>query len=210
MGMRLFVLLGAACVAQATTIVSVTGPQTFGAAAGQQQFVTAGFTTGQNYANVSISAVIGGLAAQSVTAYLTTQIGPGTTQAANEVATAVIPLPGPGGILTPIFTGLALPAGSYYLTLADNTFTAGAWYSTNAPVVATAPGSSAGFDGYYITNYPMVGLPAYAPAATYAALTESLLYQVETTQVPEPSTAGLMLLTGAALAVRGFGRRRVR
>ena len=206
-----------ALAAHATPIVSVTGVPTGAAAAGQQQILSAGFTLGQNYAGVSISAEIGGITTQSVTAYLTTQIGPGTT-VANEIASTTIGLPGPGPVLTPIFTGLNLAAGSYYLTLFHPTDTGGSWYHSSAATVGTAPGSSHDFDGYYITNYPGVALPAYAPSATFVPLmsfanppqNSDFLYLVETAEIPEPTTsalAGIALLALATLR-RARGTRR--
>ncbi len=203
----ILVLVCAGWAAHAAIIVSVSGAPTGTAAAGQQQISTAGFTTGQDYSNVSISAVIGGVTTHSVTAYLTTQIGPGTT-GGDEIATTTIGLPGPGPNLTPIFAGLSLPAGTYYLTLFHETDTGASWYHSSAAVVSTAAGSSHDFDGYYITNFPMVPLPAYAPAATFAPLmsfddpplNSDFLYLVETSEIPEPSTAALVAIAVVGLA----------
>jgi hypothetical protein len=208
------VVVCAVSTAYAATIVSVGGVPDFAAATGQQQAVTAGFTTGQDYSNVSISAELGGITTQNVTAYLTTQIGPGTTAAMHEIATTTIGLPGLGPVLTPIFTGLSLGAGTYYLTLFHPTDTGGSWYTSDAAVITTAAGSSHDFDGRYITNFPMVVLPAYAPAATFSELmtfddppqNRDLLYVVETVAIiPEPSTA---VLAAAALAALAILRRR--
>ena len=191
----------------AATIVSVSGPIDFTGAIGSSQAMTVGFTTGQAYNSVTISALISGLAGQTVDAYLTTSIGAGTT-VADEVASGVINLPGFNpGVLTPVFAGLNLAPGSYYLTLFNPDNNSGGWSSTETPTVFDVPGSSYDFSGYFITN--AVPLP-YPPGATFVDLStqdgRTLIFSVDTVSVPEPGT----WLVGVGLALLALGRWRRR
>ncbi|MBC7927731.1 MAG: hypothetical protein H7039_18960 [Bryobacteraceae bacterium] len=201
----LLLLLG--CVAaHSATIVSVGGPVSFVGSVGSNQSLTAGFTTGQAYENVQISALLSGIAGQTFNAYLTTSIGPGTT-VADQVAFTTAAFTG-FSMDTVVFTGLSLTANTYYLTLFNPENTNGAWSSTNAPVVTAAPGSSHAFSGYFITNDSP--LP-YPPAADFANLLEesgrTLIYTVQTVApVPEASTLGMTVLAGISLFA--FARRR--
>lgn len=190
---RGFVFLAVALAAQSATIVSVSGPVNFSGSVGSNQAQTAGFTTSQTYTNLTISAFLSGPAAQTYNAYLTTAIGPGTT-VASQVATLSQNFPGfsPASV-TPIFTGLTLAPNTYYLTIFNPATTNGAWSSTNAPVVVTAPGAANTFSGYFITNdQPLL----YPPAAGFANLNsqaQTLLYTVATLEIPEPSTLCLVI-----------------
>ncbi|MEP7367617.1 MAG: hypothetical protein ABI972_30530, partial [Acidobacteriota bacterium] len=189
MYLRLFFLCTAALAAQAATIVSVTGPADFGGSIGTNQAQTLGFTLGQAYNNLTISAFIAGPAAETFDAYLTTSIGAGTT-VADEITSTTLNFPGFNpGVYTPIFSGLNLLAGTYYLTLFNPTGS-GTLYSTESPVFDTAPGSSHAFSGYFITNDNP--LP-YPPSADFVDLEvqagRTMLYSVN--QVPEPASFGL-------------------
>ncbi len=203
---RLLLVVLAPLAAMALPVVSVEGPVSFTGSFGTNQALTVGFSTVQDYANVRISAEINGLTTSQYTAYLTTDIGPGTT-VADEFASTTQNLPGFGIPLTPIFTGLTLPAGTYYLTLFNSMDTSGGWSSTGAPVISTAPGASHNFSGYFITNDNP--LP-YPPAAAYVDLLEeagrTLIYRVEA--VPEPGTIGMvgLALAGAIAAMRRRSR----
>ena len=196
--MKALVLLFGCLVAHGATVVSVSGPVNFGGSIGNNQAQTAGFTTGQAYADLQISALLNGPATQTFNAYLTTSIGPGTT-VADQVAFATVNFLGGGATMTTVFTGLSLPADQYFLTLFNPANTNGGWYSTGAPVVTAAPGSSHNFSGYFITNDSP--LP-YPPAASFVNGVENgnhtLIYDVVTTPVPEPGTA---LLTAAGILI---------
>lgn len=191
----------------AATLVSVTGPEGGGVQAGANQAITAGFTLGQNYSNVSISAYVRGFAGEPVNAFLTDQIGPGTTQGTNEVATTSFQAPSMAAFTT-IFTGLNLNAGTYYLTLYSADYTSSSAYASDAPVFTTAPGSSFVFSGYAITEGQ---LGNYAPAFNYADFANTdraILFLVETVdgaEVPEPAAYALV---GVGLLVLARVRRR--
>jgi len=189
--LRSVLFLMAAGVPQAATVVSVDGPVAHTASFGTNQILTAGFTPGQDYSNVIISALINGRVAETYTAYLTTAIGPLAT-VADEVTSVTQNLPGPAA-LTPIFTGLDLSAGvTYYFTLFNPTGSGG-WSSTEAPVTTEAPGSSHELSGYFIIVEPRP--PGYPPSADFTDLLEvsdrTFIYTVETAEVPEPGTFAL-------------------
>jgi len=117
--------------------------------------------------NITISAYISSGA--QVTAYLTTQIGPGTT-VSNEVRS--ITLTGASDSTnqpTVIFSGLTLSAGNYYLTVTSTATTPAAntprWYEVDTapgPYVTNVAGGATGlFEG--ATNTPA----GYPPASTF-------------------------------------------
>jgi len=128
-----------------------------------------------------------GVNTQTLTAYLTTQIG-STTTTANEIARATVAFPGWNN-----FTNVALlnipnlPAGTYYLTLianGDSNCTAqtncspGAWAGTSMPSVAAASGVTPN-GSYYTPSNPGPGIAAYPPASSLNALiTQSFLFNV--------------------------------
>jgi hypothetical protein len=207
---KLLVFILAAVAANAATIVGVSGPVDFsGSIAQDVQVITVGFTTGQAYNDVSFSAYIRGPVAESYTAYLTTAIGPGTT-VANQVASITGNLPGanPGG-LTTIFTGLNLPADTYYVTIYQTASGGGSWSSTETPLTTALPGSFHTFSGYFITNGAAV---VYAPASPFVDLEANtgrrLLYSLDTSTVPEPGT--WMSGVGVVLIALAYRRRMAR
>ena len=106
-------LLAASIVSADTTIVSQTG--TNSSQIGTLTY--ASWTQTSPFSGVSIAAVLRSAGGTGTgTAYLTTQIGPGTTTA-QEVATAPISITNTTPTLTTIFSGLALNAGTYYLVI---------------------------------------------------------------------------------------------
>ena len=106
---------------------------------------------------------------QIATAYLVTSIGPGTT-VANQVATATItvsPYAGPS-VNYVVFSGIDLPAGSYYLVIDTGSNGIG-WSGDNAGagVLSEVPGytylGSYGLDGYGQSGYE----PGYPASPLY-------------------------------------------
>lgn len=208
MAIRTFLLLCVSLTAHAATIVSVSGPINFTGSIGSNQAQTAGWSATQDYSNVVVSALISGPAAGTFTAFLTTSIGPGTT-GADEVAQITMNFPGFNpGTLTPIFTGINLPGDTYYLTLFNSENTNGGWSSTETPAIVADIGAAHLFSGFFITNENP--LP-YPPAADFADLSSqdgrTLIYSVETSEIPEPATAyaGVLVLLGVLAArIRGW------
>lgn len=150
------------------------------------------------YNNVSISAELDGNGtAINGTAYLMTQVGPGTTTA-NQIASAgfaVSALPfGPD--LTTLFTGLTLGPGTYYLVI---TASGGGWEISDASAATiTAPGVAL-VDGNY-TTYPNNVDEPYPPDDMFSSApeTNNLEFIVAT---PEPSVSILLGLGLVGLTI---------
>jgi hypothetical protein len=188
-----------ACLNAQVTIVQRAGPQT-------SDYVivdhgqTLGVTWTQNgvFAGVAIFATIS-LGPDAGFAYLTNQIGPGTT-AANEIASAPFTFPATA-IETLLLTGLTLGPGTYYLTLTATNGGSAGWWGTNAQTVTTAPGATLSSD--YDTFTPAT----YPPATNFnTTATTNLLFKVTGTPVPEPSTLAALLTGIGLIAVGRFKR----
>jgi hypothetical protein len=176
-------------VAQPTTITSVTTADFLGGfyvseatacgAGGCGASVAFSFTLNQGYAGVTINASIYGstfLGPTTGTIYLTNAIGAAAT-AANVISTRpanTLPLdtqcaaPDPKyGCAPPIplFTGLQLPAGTYYVILADASGSIDAWRA-HAPVVLRTAGGSPAND--VLLAFPVNA--TFPPASTFGVL----------------------------------------
>jgi hypothetical protein len=140
------------------------------------------FTTTTAYSNVTIAANLFGLATGQVTAYLSNSVGPG----ANAFATsAPVTVPSAQTNLT-LFSGLTLPAGTYYLVLTSNMAcgnTAIGWsYATGTPTVG--PGVTLGAEG---DASPFIGSPnASNPVATTFVTNPTLSLSVQVTAASAP------------------------
>lgn len=141
------------------TVISVSSTNDFGCLviySGQGYRV--GWTQADTYGTVSVSAKLnsGGAAGQTGRAYLTTQIGPGTS-VANEIASTNFTFPlQPANLM--LFSGLHLPPGTYYLSIiGDSTTWGSCWVSGSATNVdtGTAVTSLGGFGaaGGVVSNY---------------------------------------------------------
>jgi hypothetical protein len=146
---------------------------------------------------------------------LLNSIGPGTTEAANEIGDAVIQVSGPGQHWVTPFNGFNLGPGTYYLLYyvashAFNDYVGLALDTTPANLPVLGPG---------ITVLPSMNedpfdKAAYRPASPYLPLTgTSFLVNItgtpvgEPTPVPEPSTMGVMAAVAVAFGVRQVRRR---
>lgn len=147
-----------------TVILSVSGPAANNALGiFPTDAIAVSFTVGQSYSNVTISAdLIGNFTG---TVYLTNQIGPRTTAAANEIAAAIFTSSNPGitlvGTLQPVLTGVTLQPGTYYLvfTGAQVSGFAQGIQNTLSPTITADVGASQ--DGFvYYTNSPSGYIPA--------------------------------------------------
>ena len=195
----------------AATIAAVDSPQSYqrglvGAGIGTFSF---GWSQLDTYENVVIRVDIqenvdvvqfGG----SIAAFLTDQVGAGTTQAANELApSATVPFgPGHSGLLT-IFSGLTLGPGNYYVTVTGDS---GLAYlgETGLPSPTLAP--NVAILGYGIDCCSVLGyLPAQPADWTNSAwnfeVTGDLVTETNG-QVPEPSSVALVAGGLAAFALR--------
>ncbi len=184
----------------AVTIISVTGPPdgAYGFGTNASQAVGASWTQSDPFANVSINAVLEAIFENTTgTAYLTNQIGAGTT-AANEIASAPFVFP-VSRADTNLFSGLTLPAGTYYLVL--STASNGFWDFTNTQTVTTAPGVS------FNSDYVSTSTNAYPPANNFNSTNAGFLFSVTGTSVPEPPIMSILLISGLILSGLAFQRR---
>jgi hypothetical protein len=197
----------------ASTIVSVTGVNAGGFLLSGIQVVGASWTQTNNYTDVAISAVLNGITTDTVTAYLTTQIGPGTTTA-SEVARTTASLPGVflQGVM--LFQIPLLSSGTYYLTLSDAGNSFDSWGDTATGLIAVDSGVTRNSD-YAFTNFGGNPPAAYAPATPFLIQSSApgapiLEYQVTGTAVPEPGTASLFGMVAVGLVVWKRGALRLR
>ncbi len=130
-------------------------------------------------------------------AYLTTKLGPGTTEAAHEIDEAVLAVSGNGPHDVEAVNGLTLGPGTYYVTYfrashGFNDFAAAAW-NTNNTAPQVGPGVT--FLGSRVEDLDAL----YPPASSWVGFADPLfLASITGTQVPEPS-AGALVAAAAAL-----------
>ena len=198
----ILLLLLTSFAVQANNIISVTGPTpnsqyTFPVTS-TDPALGVSWTSTTAFNNVTISLSLGSSGTASATAYLTTQIGPGTT-VADEVASTMFTFPLSDTSSFTIFTGLTLPGGTYYLTLGGLTsgaVGAGLWDGTPSPNVATDSGVTRNAD-----NYPFARSASYLPANISGNTTLNLKFSVVETAVPEPTTTLMFILGGCFLVL---------
>lgn len=189
-------LCAAAAPINATTIVSVTGP-----ADGQQtvllaQIIGSSWSQTANYVDVNIVAQTGGDCGLSGRGpcgamYLTNAIGPSATPS-NVIASTSLQTFRSSGLNT-IFTGLTLPANTYYLLLFNgSTETEPYWATSSAPILATDTGVSP--TGSFITASGGSDY-LFPPGSAVTSLNANLEYTVTGTPaaIPEPSSRGLAI-----------------
>ncbi len=195
----------------AATIAAVNPPLSYqrvllGAGIGTYSF---GWNQLDTYENVVIRVDIQELVDQvrfggSIAAFLTDQVGDGTTQAANELAPdTIVPFgPGHSGLLT-VFSGLTLGPGDYYVTITGDT---GLAYigETGTPSPTLAPNVT--ILGYGLDCCSVLGyLPAQPAEWTNSAWTFEVTGDLVTEtngEVPEPSSMALVAGGLAAIALR--------
>ncbi len=152
-------------------------------------------------------------AGASITAYLMDQIGPGTTTA-NQIASVTF-TPTTVFETDTLFSGLNLPAGSYYVVVTGNSSNNQGWaYNNSSDTLQEGPTITSAYTGVVnvIAGNSHGTENAYAPASTFYNTTsqitsygQSLL--VSTSAAPEPAS---LALVGASLVEIGVCRRRWR
>jgi hypothetical protein len=161
-----------------------------------------------SFSNVKISIELDGDLGATGVAYLTKQIGFGTTTA-NQIASTSFAFPSTSS-LVPVMSGVNLGAGTYYLVIRETAIgTSGdaVWLGTASPSVDTAANINA--NGEYWNSGTF---SSYAPASAFSRdSTTTYDYTVESVPVPEPSVTWLVLLGGGvmiwrrrSLALMGF------
>lgn len=188
------------------------------------QFEAAGFTTAGAYTNVSVSVIVGcvycsELESVSISAYLTTAIGP-TETIADQIATSTIAVPG-GQFVDAAFSGLSLGPGTYYLTLAVPTpqTNIAYWFgSQNGTTITTDSGVT--FDGDNFADYFFPGIldsidQANPPASSFTFFGQpvdaGLSFDVSgerASLTPEPSS--LLLLASGLAGLAGMVKHKLR
>jgi len=187
-----------------STLISVSGPpdtthQYEGGLAVGGDLLGVSWTTTSAFSNVNISIALDGNSGATGTAYLTTKIGPGTT-IANQIASTSFAFPSIS-TLAPVFTGLNLGAGTYYLLVrqtANGVNGNGVWEGTPSPNLTLAPNVTANGE-YWSYN----SVQSFAPASSFSeGFTTYFEYRVTGLPVPEPSTACLILFGGGVAVWR--------
>ena len=162
-----------------------------------------------SYSNVGIFAnIFSGGASASGTAYLMNMIGSGASAANEVVAPVSFSVTGNPGtnVMTTIFSGLTLAAGTYYLILDPNVGSVVAWNLAGTPLVVEDTGVTGGL------SEAATAPNAFPPASTFQGNGNNFIYEVTGTPgtgstVPEPSTWAMLLMGVAALTLSSGGRR---
>jgi hypothetical protein len=170
---------------------------------------TAAFSISGNYTNVALEAVISGWPS-TLDAYLTDQVGAGTTLA-NEIAVGSVVAGNPAGHIghpngfTTVFSNLTLGPGTYYFSLTSDTDDAN-WYDRVSPIITEAAGAQ--HLGTYSND---LQLGQYAPAYVAPNLYNppgGLLYRVTGDAVAVPEPGGWLLLSSGVAVILSLRRRR--
>jgi len=172
------------------------------------------FSLTSSFDDVSISANLANAYnfGSTGTAFLTTQIGAGTTTA-NQIASATFSPAYSGSnaftSVTPttLFSNLTLTAGTYYLVLSSNSsIDTLSWEGGSSVTTTTAPGVSIGAtdltDNFHTTS-------SYIPADSFSPYQNVIfdgeptnyLYTVTGVAAPEPNSVMLMLASLAGLGL---------
>jgi len=199
--LAIVLILAAALPAAADTIVSVTGTNAFG----ETNLNYVSWTQTGGFSNVSIAAdLFVSSGTVPTNAYLTTQVGAGTT-VAQQVAATSLSISNTVPALTTLFTGLTLNPGTYYLVINPTGPNAGnlEWQALNNPaVVVTANGVTLNPQGAFFGV-----VPAYPPSAAFGGKGNRFAFSVAGTLgifgVPALST-GAMVVTGVLLLLSGL------
>jgi hypothetical protein len=200
---------------QANTIISTSGQAGISTLISSRRAVWVSWTASQSYSDVSISVFIDSSfpgETPSATAYLTTQIGPGTTALGHEIASAmftvpsVLPvcLPGICGATVTVLSGLTLGPGTYFLTLGSDAPTSPVvgWFPiigsfstvSDSGVTLSSVVGTTGFSG------PVVGYPPGNLFEVNNFFGLAQIFEVTGTPVPVPEPgAGYLVGLGVAM-----------
>jgi hypothetical protein len=193
---RLFLLVIAlAHVSNCGTIVSVSGPLIGGYyPLSSSQVAASSWSSPRLYSDVVIGALLTNGAGQEGIAYLMTQIGVGTTTA-SEIARASFSFPSAISTVT-LFSGLTLPAGTYYLVLASSGTQGGGWRDAyDCGSICSYPAPTVVVDAGVTRNTdllaPSGSVNTYPPASGFQAgngIHGDPFLQYSVATVPEPAT----------------------
>lgn len=203
----LAVILASALSVNAAPIITPVGQANFRSLVFDSQFNVVSWTLTGSWTNVAIAASLtSSTAGRTGSAYLTNQIGPGTT-IANQIATTGFTFAQVGNAFdvsyVNLLSGLTLGPGTYYLVLASaNTVSDSGISGGSGVTYSTAAGVSVG--PMQLSNIVNAGFP---PASTGISTSTvgNRFFTVNGDPVPEPSTVFLFgggLLAFAALRLR--------
>ncbi len=207
----------------AVTVVNTTAGTSLGAGAtgGRTGTQTSGvvevasWTQASAYSNVTIAAALAttDLGFNSITAYLTTKTGPGTTSA-DLVASATVTIPGAGTglpVLTTLFSNLTLTPGTYYLMISGDssqTQFVQSWYYFDSSTPVVASGVTLGSDQFADGLLHPGTVSVYIPASTLTNRSGRNVYTVTGDLIQPPqitkSFGALELPLGATTSL-SFG-----
>jgi hypothetical protein len=197
--------------ARAGVVVEVNGASTgsLGISQGSQAGATT-FTTGMDYVNVHIFAMVGFGPATGDLAFLTTSLGAGTT-AGDQVAAGTFSVPtvgAPSG-MTDVLDLPSLSAGTYFLSIFGGPAGTFGWDNTSSPSTTLDTGASVGLS--YFSLNPTAGYLPGSPFTPNTVFQTNPIFEFEVTgtvaESPEPAAFTLFGLGAAALAVLRRRRR---
>lgn len=193
-----------------SVIISVTAPPGLSTLIDSSSVVSTSWSESQAYSDVAISVLVdSAIVGQtpSADAFLTTNIGPGTT-ATDEIShtrfTVPVQLPvcSPNscGAVVTLFSGLNLGPGDYFLTIAPDAMSSGVvgWFPALNPTVVEGAGVSEG------TSFLAAGAAFYPPASAFGDYQYAMNFTVTgaaTSPIPEPATAPMIGLGALVLLV---------
>jgi hypothetical protein len=190
----------------AGTILDVAGPNNWPISPaanepGNHIYLVALWTQTIEYSNVDIAFRGNGVSSIATgTAYLTTRMGSGTT-AADQVALRSFNAPGAPSSWISLFSGLTLPANSYYLMIFADPGSVIAWDATSPDTATTTLGAGVTLTPSFLYHGSVIS-GAYAP---YPPATDGFGFQdnllINVTSIPEPSTLAFMAGALAALVL---------
>jgi hypothetical protein len=201
-------LLNSASFLSANTIISVTGPVVGGGAILASQSLGSSWTQSTGYSNVVVSALLSedtfclvDCPAITLTAYLTTRIGPGTT-AADEITHDTVAVSGGSYADRNLLSIPVLSPGTYYLTLFSSNIPGAVWAAANPPQVILDTGVTRNLDSFAdnLVGYP----PANVFISPPPIGSEDFQFSVTGTAIPEPSTTTLVGATLLTLLLKRY------
>ena len=164
------------------------------------QAAAVGFTLGQAYSNVSISADILCVGCSGEVILMRGDLGP-TADLTNLVTAATFDVSSP---VDPLLDGLDLVAGDYFLILAMTEAGSAGWIGSDAPAITSVPGVSAGLNLFADT----LDTPSFNSEFEVILSSRGLHFTV-TADLPDivvPAPPTLWVVLGG-LALLAFGHR---
>ena len=192
-------------------IISVTAPPALSTLIDSDSIVSTSWSVTKSYMDVSIVALVdSALVGETPTAdaYLTTQIGPGTT-AADEIAHARFTVPAElpvcssssCGAMVTLFSGLSLGPGNYFVTMGPDPMSIGeavGWFPALNPTILLDTGASVG------NSFIASAVASYPPGSAFETVDVAMNLTVTGTaaaSIPEPTTTTLIGISALFLLV---------